>query len=400
MITVPLTLESPEIVAANARGVLNADQRRVLARDFYREGWKTPVAAIGWVVMSLVMLRILLPVAGDIVPRLLADGGRGRVPVRFGTATVTLPLWAMLQWFLALLTLAYIIAFAVQVKRLVAFLRLRHALLYGRIASVVGAVWYRDGQPLAIFADRQIRPWDVRVLAGIAPGRYRFYLLPRFDWLLSGERIPDWARPTADEDALAARHSLSIINGFDPAALPENRAGRLTPGQARLLRASAPDVGWRLIVLYGFAIAVGVTGAGVYAREALEQGITNDRLGGIGAGGAWAAIWVYLLVKQFRDNARQLRDADAGRVLVYEGPVGKWEGWKYSQSDHSSPWIYRYEYGGEQWEVSQGAFRALADGLIQRAYYTPHSKQLVNIELAPLNAGASGQPPGVPSAFV
>jgi hypothetical protein len=92
-------------------------------------------------------------------------------------------------------------------------------------------------------------------------------------------------------------------------------------------------------------------------------------------------------MKQFIDRARQRRDADDGQVRIYEGPIGKWEGWKYTNTDGSNTWSYRYEYAGESSEVSREAFRALADGLPHRVYRTPQSGQLVNIELLESDAG-------------
>jgi len=384
MATAPLTLEAPEMVTANAHGNLTGDQRRVLARNFYGEHWKTPAAALGWIAASVIMLRILLPVFGSLVQTLFTDNHRGLVPLRFPAFTVALPLWTMLNVFLLLLTLAYVVSFAVQVKKLVTFLHLRQTLLYGQVASVVGEVRYCKEHSYAIFADRLVRPWDARIMAGVAPGRYRFFLLPRFDWLLSAQRIHDWEHPTADEAALAARYSLSVINGFDPDALPENRAGRLTAEQSRWLRDSAPDIGWRVFVLFAAAIAIGVGGAATYVNAAMQRGFTQDRLEGIFAGGAWAAIWVAILVKQFVDNANQKRDASGGQVLVYEGVVNKWEGWRNSNGDSANVWICRYECAPANFEVSQTAFRALADGLVHRVYYTPKRAQLVNIALVPV----------------
>ena len=390
MATPALTLESSTLTESNARGEIAAEQRRALARDLYREQWKTPVRSLGWIIGSLVMLRILFPVFGQLLGTLFSENDLGLVPLRFPAFTVSLPLWAMLKVFLVLLTLIYVGVIAVQIRRLVAFLRLRHALLYGRVASVVGEVQERGGTTLAIAAGRLLRPWDARVMVGTAPGRYRFYLLPRFDWLLSAERLRDGERPTADEEALAAGYSLSSANGFAPAALVENSAGKLAPEQARLLRDTAPDVGWRLFVLFGFAIAIGAGGAGVYLREAIQQGVTTARLEGIGAGVAWTAIWIAIIVMQFRARARQQRDANAGRVAVYEGIVTKWEGWKHSGSDSANTWVYRYLCDAGTFEVSQAAYRALADGLLYRVYYTPESKQLVNIELIPADTSASG----------
>lgn len=391
MMVAPLTLESPEVAAVNANGSLTGDQRRMLGRDLYGERWKELAASLGWIAISLVMLRILLPVAVSLVPMLLDNGRRGGTPVKFRTGTVTLPLWAMLKWFLVLVALAYVTAFCVQVKRLVSFLRARHGVLHGHIESVVGEVRHRDGQLIAIFAGRQVRPWDMRAMAGVAPGVYRFFLLPRFDWLLSAQRLRDWERPTADEESLATRHSLGVVNGFDPAALPDNRAGRLTPEQARWLRESAPDIGWRMFVLFGFSIALGLGGAVAYVGAAMQRGVTRDRIEGIVAGLAWAAIWTYLLAKQFMDNTKQKRDADEGQVLVHEGTVTKWEGWRYHDQDGTNTWVYRYECGVGQFEVSREAFRALADGLAHRVYYTPQRKQLVNIELVPRRADETWQ---------
>ena len=47
MATASLALEAPEMVTANAHGNLTGDQRRMLARNFYGEHWKTPAAALG-----------------------------------------------------------------------------------------------------------------------------------------------------------------------------------------------------------------------------------------------------------------------------------------------------------------------------------------------------------------
>jgi hypothetical protein len=397
MAVIARTLESPEIATINESGSLTGDQRRVLGRDLYREQWKKLAANLGWIAISLAMLRILLPVAGSLVPMFFGDNERGSRPIKFGTATVVLPLWTILKWSLVLLALAYVVALCVQIRHLVAFVRLRHNLLHGPVASVVGEVRERDGQPLAIFADRQIRPWDARAMEGVAPGVYRFFLLPRFDWLLSARRLRNGERPTADEEDLAARYSLAAVNGFDPAALPDNRAGTLTAGQVRWLRDSAPDIGRRTVVLFMLIIALGVGGAVAYLGAAMQRGVTHDRLEGIAIGIVWAVIWMSILAKQFADNAKQKRDADTGDVRVYEGAVGKWEGLKYSgtgvngnmSGGSNNPWVYRYESGGERFAVSREAFRALADGLVHRAYYTPGSKQLVNIELVP-----TGQVPG------
>ena len=394
----PRTLESSEIVTVNANGSLTGEQRRALGRDLYREQWKKLAASLGWIAISLVMLRILLPLAGRLVPMLFTDNHSGSRSLRFGSAVVVLPLWAMLKWFFVLLALTYIVAFCVQIRHLVAFLRLRHALLHGPVASVVGEVRKCDERTLAIFADRQVRPWDPRAMAGVAPGPYRFFLLPRFDWLLSAQRLRDWERPTADEEALAAHHSLSVVNGFDPADLPENRAGRLTSGQARSLRDSAPDIGWRIFVLFGFAITLGVGGVAAYGGAVMQRGLSHDRLEGIVVGVVWAAIWTYILTKQFADSAKQKRDADEGQVRMYQGVINTWEGLKYSgtgvngnmSGGSNNPWVYRYVCDSERFAVSQEAFRALADGLVYRAYYTPTSKQLVNIELVPTDMNARG----------
>jgi hypothetical protein len=392
MAPAPPALASPEIATVNANGALTGEQRRALGRDLYREQGKKLAMGVAWIAISLVMLRILLPVARSLIPMLLTDNRRGSRPIRLGDTTVALPLWAVLKWFLVLLALAYIAAFCVHVKQLVAFLRLRHALLRGPVASVVGEVRRCDERTLAIFAGRQVRPWDARAMAGVAPGVYRFFLLPRFDWLLSAQRLGDGGRPTADEEALAARYSLAVVNGFDPAALPENRAGTLTAGQARRLRDSAPTVAGRTRVLFGLIIAIGIGATVAYAGAAMQRGVTRGRIEGIATGIIWAAIWACILAKQFADNAKQRRDADAGRVYVYEGTVEKWEGLKYSgtgvngamEGGSNNPWVYRYVCDGERFAVSRAAFRALADGLVHRVYYTPESKQLVNIELVTL----------------
>ena len=379
------TLDAPDLIADNAAGRLSPAQRRILGRDLYRERWRSLAGHIGWIVAALVMLRIVLPVALDIIPTLLDRQLRGGTPVTVRGVAVVLPLDTLFRWFLFLFATAYAITIGVQIRRLIGFLRERHQLLGGGVRSVIGEVRLRAGQPLAIFAGRQVRPWDEAALAALAPGAYRFFLLPRFDWLLSAQRLADGAQPTIEEAELAARYSLAAINGFDRDALAENRVGRLTATQARWLRESAPSIGIGTILLLGGSSALGVVLAGNAARAILQLGSTSDRLGTFAAGAAWAAIWAWLLLKEFIDRARQRQDADDGQVQRYEGPVGKWEGWKYTNQEGSNEWIYRYEWDGGSSEVSRQAFRALADGLPHRVYRTPQSKHLVNIELLNLD---------------
>ncbi len=379
------TLAAPDLIATNAAGRLTPAQRRVLGRALYRERWRSLAGAIGWIAAALLMLRILLPVALDIIPTLLDRQLRGGTPVTVRGVAIVLPLDTMLRWFLFLFATAYVLTIGVQLWRLIGFLRERQQLLGGGIRSVVGAVRLRDEQPLAIFAGRQVRPWDAAALAALVPGTYRFFLLPRFDWLLAAQRLADGARPTIEEADLAERHSLAAINGFDRDALAENQAGRLTAVQARWLRESAPAIGVGTILLLGGSSAIGVVMAVNAGRAILQGGIDNDHLGRFAAGTAWAAIWAWLVLKQFIDRARQRRDADDGQVQRYEGPVGKWEGWEHSNSEGSNTWIYRYEWVGGNANVSREAFRALADGLPHRVYQTPQSKQLVNIELLDLS---------------
>lgn len=375
------TLAAPDMVTTNAAGRLTPAQRRVLGRDLYTERWRSLAANIGWIAAALIMLRILMPVAPDIVPRLLDRQLRGGTPVTVRGMVIVLPLDTLLRWFIFLLAAAYVVALAVQIRKLIGFLIERHQLLGGGIRSVVGAVLLRDGQPLALFAGRQVRPWNAAALATLAPGTYRFFLLPRFDWLLSAQRLPDGASPTIEEAEIAARYSLAAINGFDREALAENRAGRLTQEQARWLRARAPSVGPLTILIFGGSSAAGVVVAINAVRLILQSGSFDEHLGTIAGGAAWAAIWGWLLLKQFIDRARQRRDADTGQVQIYEGPVGKWAGWRESNAEGSNTWVYRYEYAGGASEVSREAFRALANGLPHRVYRTPQSKQLVNIEL-------------------
>ncbi len=381
------TLAAPDAIATNAAGRLTPAQRRVLGRDLYTERWRSLAGNLGWIAAALIMLRILLPVALDIFPTLLDRQLRGGTPVTMRGVVIVLPLDTLLRWFLFLFAAAYVVALGVQIRKLLGFLIERHQLLGGGVRSVVGAVRLRDEQPLAIFAERRVRPWDAAALAALPPGTYRFFVLPRFDWLLSAQRLPDGAAPTLEEAEVAARYSLAAINGFDRDALPENRAGRLTQRQAHWLRASAPSIGVGTILLLGGSSALGVALAVNEVRAILQAGAVGDRLGTLAGGAAWAAIWAWLLLKQFIDRARQRRDANDGQVQTYEGPVGKWEGWKYTNQEGSNTWIYRYDWAGGSAEVSREAFRALADGLPHRVYRAPQSKQLVNIEL--LDPGAA-----------
>jgi hypothetical protein len=73
-----------------------------------------------------------------------------------------------------------------------------------------------------------------------------------------------------------------------------------------------------------------------------------------------------------------MEDALSGRVEVVAG-----RGSKYSRVSHgrrSSTTHYYYEIGMMRFEVSRAAYHAFVEGVAYRAYYAPHSKNLVNIE--------------------
>ncbi|HLV98723.1 MAG TPA: hypothetical protein VKT82_08620 [Ktedonobacterales bacterium] len=222
---------------------------------------------------------------------------------------------------------------------------------------------------------------DLRHISGgsrienLLPGVYRFYYLPSLGWVLSAIWLGTPVRIAAGSASAAPSlpEVLAQTNGFVLAALPLNRAGQLSPEQARMVQ----RVARRLSFMWLF-LGLGVWGAGLallingWARGQFSTGLLLGVM-------AWGGLFLVLVLRPGPIR----RDIQAGRVLSIQG-VGE----KYTRTrrtgqgtSQQTRTYYYYQIADQSFEVTSGGYEALVVGLPYRAYYLPRSKRLVNIEL-------------------
>ncbi|HEX6510638.1 MAG TPA: hypothetical protein VF221_23665 [Chloroflexota bacterium] len=164
--------------------------------------------------------------------------------------------------------------------------------------------------------------------------------------------------------------TLAQTNSLLPAALDANRAGRLTPEQARRL-ARKDRTDRTLLVLVGLVV---ILGASLYlGREISHRGlqVLPDE------GGAYLGLAVGVLLVGFGVFWREYQtDLTEASVEMVEG-----RGTREMDNMDDGPPSYSYIVGGVGFAVPEPAYQAFVDGLSYRAYYLPHAGQLVNIEV-------------------
>jgi hypothetical protein len=192
----------------------------------------------------------------------------------------------------------------------------------------------------------------------LLPGRYQFYYLPRYHWLLTAEPLEEVVQV---DDLEQLNRRLARANWFQSSALAANRDGYL-PGLQRAMilgRFAAYAVG-------GFVVAALFFGYLIYT-DGLSEGL-------------WVlvAIVVGMVVLSLylgRKSLSAIADCFQGRVVTIEGPVTK----DFEVSTDSSV-SYYYELGKAVFRVNEAGYEALVAGLTYRLYLLPRSQKLVNIE--------------------
>jgi hypothetical protein len=163
----------------------------------------------------------------------------------------------------------------------------------------------------------------------------------------------------ADTADLVSR--LAEAHKFSLTTLETNRAGLLTPEQARGLRRQA--VGSLLFGL--LCIAAVLFSVLVYWLAAGMQSFLLLIL----FGGLFGMAVVGALIKYIRT----LNDANTNRVAVVEGVVTR-------RFEGDSITTYYYVIDNQTFQVSAQGHKALREGLTYRLYYAPSRKVLPGIE--------------------
>jgi hypothetical protein len=189
------------------------------------------------------------------------------------------------------------------------------------------------------------------------PGRYRFYYLPRYHWLLTAEQL-EGTTDADDLEQLTLR--LAQANRFQPGALAANRVGQLTGSQKV-----------RLLVRFAVYAIGSFIAAALFIVYCVRTTRTCEVL--------WLLIALVIgviAVAVFieRKNLGSLVDYLQGRVLITKGPVTK-------DVEVSLDTVsYYYDVNETCFSVNEAGYEALVAGLTYRLYFLPRSQKLVNIE--------------------
>jgi MFS family permease len=192
----------------------------------------------------------------------------------------------------------------------------------------------------------------------LLPGRYRFYYLPRYHWLLTAEPLEEVAQV---DDLEQLNHRLARANWFQSSALAANRDGYLPSLQRAMIlgRFAAYAVGGFVVValFFGYLIYTDGLSEGLWVLVAIVVGM------------------VVLSLYLGRKSLSAIADCFQGQVVTIEGPVTK----DFEVSTDSSV-SYYYELGKTVFRVNEAGYEALVAGLNYRLYLLPRSQKLVNIE--------------------
>jgi hypothetical protein len=235
--------------------------------------------------------------------------------------------------------------------------RLERNLSHEDIAQGEGLVtWKRRRYIVMLINGRRL---DTIFSPDLLPGRYRFYYLARYHWLLSAEALEEVSRVN---DLQQLNHRLAQANHFEPTALDTNRAGQLTGSQ-------------KVMILSRFAVYF-VVGFTILVLFTIYYIRTNDFLETL-----WLFIAIVIGIIAFtfymeRKNLSAIADCLQGHVLMVEGPVKK----DLDVATDNSV-TYYYKLNKTYFFVNEAGYEALVGGLTYRLYLLPRSQKLVNIEV-------------------
>ena len=328
----PLT--NPKEITANQRGQITKRQQSRLGEVF----WQKKQHWLG------VALASLIPTIGPLVGAVAAlasgrsDSGAWSIGL-FGISAGLFCFWL--------------------VPSVLIYLRWRwldRNLVHETIAEGEGMVYWKCRRYVLELADG--KKLDPIYSPDLLPGRYRFYYLPRYHWLLTAEPLEEVAQV---DDLEQLNHRLTRANWFQSSALAANRAGHLTGLQRVVIlgRFAAYIVG-------GFVVVALFFGYLIYA-DGLSEGL-------------WVlvAVVVGMIVLSLylgRKSLSAIVDCLQGRVVTVKGPVTK----DFEASTDSSV-SYYYELDKTVFRVNEAGYEALVAGLTYHLYLLPRSQKLVNVE--------------------
>lgn len=205
---------------------------------------------------------------------------------------------------------------------------------------------------------------------------YRFYFLPESGTVLSAEVLKGRSGDRVSQGLTAV---LADVNHFRMECLPDNRAGRLAFPQYSLLVMNSLTSILLLVVPVGIFYSqrskFGWVG-GKFSLSALTGVVREPNPGTLLLG---AVLLILFGVGIFRFGNAML-DLLFGKVDAVEG-MGSVDIKQSSDSDGDTSNTYFYLIGDRKFRVRKRAFFAFEPGKTYRAYFTPRTKTLVNIEV-------------------
>ncbi|MFO8037700.1 MAG: hypothetical protein R6U57_13845 [Anaerolineales bacterium] len=338
-------LDAPHIVEANRRGEITSEQRMHIANvvSFFQEfrsrgPWLLMLFLIpfGCIFLSALMLSQDVP---------------GKIVLAFAIVVFLSGLA------LFIFKLARFLTWRKTVKRELEDATIHHAmgeLVFGKEAFEVKV------------SDQRLRlPYESR--GDLVPGvHYTVYYLPESRIVLSAEPLEPIREENVSESLTKI---LADVNQFSLEGLPDNRRGRLHRSQ---MRQFIPNIIVSLLLV--------VVPVGIIAYQVLFQDLTLD-LGNLDAGMlVMGVVFLALVLVGLYRLISLLSDMMGGWVESVEG-IGTKEVEVKEDAEGDTSTYYYYVVGDMRFQVKKPAYRAFEEHREYRVFYTPSSKQMVNIEV-------------------
>lgn len=352
--TLPLT--DPDVIALNQKGIITPEQQQILR--FY-----VPWPFAGCLVWFFLVALLLVPFWWP---------GSEQLP------TFMMPLYLLIFGGGAFLTT---VMSGWQAWR---SLRHRQEIKNGPVVWADGEVVASGGRFEALLPRGRLKSPAFKI--ALIPGPYRFYYLPRSQFLLSAESlapvevtIGEGAAATLSHpltpDPSSALPTLMQTFRFNLDDLTQNQAGRLSIRQRlRLLLGMA---------FYGAILLIVCAVAGLFVAARwlnwLPTEITSPNLPLLTQ--IWqivclGSIAVFAFVWPLWNIATRLIDFVLGQVQVVSGPIH----YEVRSSGRSTTCYYIIQ--GQKFEVSPSAYYSFIEGLNYHLYYTPRAKEIASLEPA------------------
>jgi hypothetical protein len=346
------SLTDPGSIVLNRQGEITPQQREALLRVTSGYGW------LGCGVAAIVMVGIIL-VTGD---------------------------WLGEHEVVGIVVLLAVLILSVLVTGWVTSLPMRQRLKNARAQELRGEVVWRKSNYVAVADGCTLKP--VFTTPTLPPGQYTFFCLENSKWLLSAELLQNAGSRASvintdlggfgdNKDAVVGvpvsganftvnelRHALASTGEFHPDALEANRDGRMSSVQRM---GKLKDSLGTLI----FAIAIlGLAGFLFYSAKQKEQSLGDIAL----VMGFFGVIGLITLFSTYKN----LADALVGRVEIVTGKGTRTI--RYSRGRNSRRTYYCVVINEMSFDIPHAAYNALVEGVVYRAYYTPRTRDLMNIE--------------------